>query len=122
MERSGYAGLLSALVSGTHPFSKHEQFASKGVGVLCFLPFIKAYGIDKAIQGSNYPKTKTINKLSSSLAFLALKLSDVKRYGQDDGWCIDRGLGMFASMNILPKTNWYSAYSSAVERKDNIAF
>ena len=122
MERSGYAGVLSAPVSGMHPFSKQEQFASKGVGVLCFLPFIKAYGIDKAIQGSNYPETKTINRLSSILAFLALKLSDVKRYGQDDGWCMDRGLGMFAGMNVLPKTTWYSAYSSAVERKDNIAF
>jgi hypothetical protein len=29
---------------------------------------------------------------------------------------------MFAGLNVLPKTTWYSAYSDAVERKDNIAF
>jgi len=46
----------------------------------------------------------------------------VQRYGQDDGWCMDRGLGMFAGLNVLPKTTWYSAYSGAIERKDNVAF
>ena len=35
---------------------------------------------------------------------------------------MDRGLGMFAGLNVLPKTTWYSAYSDAIERKDNIAF
>ena len=29
---------------------------------------------------------------------------------------------MFAGLNVLPKTTWYSAYSSAIERKDNVAF
>jgi hypothetical protein len=105
-----------------HPFSTDERFSSKGVGVLCFLPFIKAFRIDKAIEESSYPETKQIEKLNSILAFLALKLSNVQCYGQDDGWCMDRGLGMFAGLNVLPKTTWYSAYSAAIERKDNIAF
>jgi hypothetical protein len=35
---------------------------------------------------------------------------------------MDRGLGMFAGLNVLPKTTWYSSYSSAIERKDNVAF
>jgi len=58
-------------------FAKEEEFSSKGVGVLCFLPFIKAYGIDKAIEESSYPQTIQIGKLSSILAFLALKLPSV---------------------------------------------
>ena len=122
MERSGYADILPAPVSAVHPFVEKEQFSSKGVGVLCFLPFIKAYGIDKAIEASSYPETKQIGRLNSILAFLALKLSNVQRYGQDDGWCMDRGLGLFAGLNVLPKTTWYSAYSGAIERKDNVAF
>jgi hypothetical protein len=60
--------------------------------------------------------------MNSILAFLALKLSNVQRYGQDDAWCMDRGLGMFAGLNVLPKTTWYSAYSAAITRKDNVAF
>jgi hypothetical protein len=35
---------------------------------------------------------------------------------------MDRGLGMFAGLNVLPKTTWYSTYSSAVKRQDNVAF
>jgi hypothetical protein len=122
MESSGYADILPAPVSVMHPFSEGEEFSSGGVGVLCFLPFIKVFGIDKAIEESSYPETGQIGKLNSVLAFLALKLSNVQRYGQDDGWCMDRGLGMFAGLNVLPKTTWYSAYSAAIERKDNVAF
>jgi hypothetical protein len=29
---------------------------------------------------------------------------------------------MFAGLNVLPKATWYSAYSDAVERKDNVSF
>ena len=122
MESSGYVDILEAPVSEMYSFSQEEQFMSKGVGVLCFLPFIKAYGIDKAIEQSNYPETSQIEKLNSILAYLALKLSRVQRYGQDDGWCMDRGLGLFAGLNVLPKTTWYSSYSAAIERDDNIHF
>ena len=122
MENSGYASVIEAPVAEMYQFTKVEEFSSQGVGVLCFLPFIKAYGIDKAIEESNYPGTSQIGKLNSVLAFLALKLSCVQRYGQDDGWCMDKGLGMFAGLNVLPKTTWYSSYSSAIERKDNVAF
>jgi hypothetical protein len=122
MENSRYVDVDAAPISVMHPFTKEERFSSDAVGVLCFLPFIKAYKIDKAIEKSSYPETSQIEKLNSILAFLALKLSKVERYGQDDGWCMDRGLGMFAGLNVLPKTSWYSAYSAAIERKDNVAF
>lgn len=122
MESSGYVDVIQAPVSMMYSFSEEEQFSSKGVGVLCFLPFIKAYNIDKAIEKSSYPETKQIGRLNAILAFLALKLSNVQRYGQDNGWCMDRGLGLFAGLNVLPKTTWYSAYSDAIERKDNVAF
>jgi transposase len=122
MERNGYVNVLKAPVSESHSFSEPEQFSSSSVGVLAFLPFIKAYGIDKAIEMSSYPGTKKIGKLNSILAFTALKLSNVQRYGQDDGWCMDRGLGMFAGLNVLPKTTWYNTYSAAIERKDNVDF
>jgi len=122
LSKAGAAEILKAPISETWDFSAEEQFASKGVGILCFLPFIKAYGIDKAIEESLYPGTNQIGKLSSVLAFLALKLNNVQRYSQDDGWCMDRGPGMFAGLNVLPKTTWYSSFSSAVGREDNAAF
>ncbi len=63
-----------------------------------------------------------INKLSSILCFIALKFSDVRRYSADDIWCMDRGLGLFAGLNVLPKTAWYTSYSHRVTRTMNRDF
>ena len=122
LSKSKGAETLVASVSEALDFSAEERFAADQAGVLCFLPFIRAFGIDKAIEDSAYPGTKQIGKLNAILAFLALKLTKVERYSQDDAWCMDRGAGMFAGLNVLPKTSWYSTYSSAVRREDNVAF
>ena len=39
----------------------YENFSSQNIGVLCFLPFIKRYGIDKIIETSSYPEMLFIN-------------------------------------------------------------
>lgn len=99
-----------------------EKFNTQNAGVLCFLPLLKSYGIDKIIESSSYPGTKTVPTLQSILAFLALKLSNVRRYTADDLWCMDRGLGLFAGLNVLPKAAWYSSYSHRVTRDMNLSF
>jgi len=100
-----------------------ETFStSNSIGILCLLPYIKQFGIDKVIRNSGYPETKSINKLSSILSFVALKLSNVRRYSADDLWCMDRGLGIFAGLNVLPKTGWFSSYSSRITRSMNLSF
>ncbi|MGK7876076.1 MAG: hypothetical protein AB4426_23090 [Xenococcaceae cyanobacterium] len=48
------------------------------------------------------------------LGFVALKLSNVRRYSADDLWCMDRGLGFFAGLNVLPKAAWFSSYAHRV--------
>jgi hypothetical protein len=101
---------------------KPEQFNTGNIGILCFLPLIRKYGIDQAIVKSHYPGTVQIHPLSSILAFIALKLSNVKRYSKDDLWCMDRGSGLFAGLNVLPKTAWFSSYSDRVTRKMNHEF
>jgi hypothetical protein len=53
---------------------------------------------------------------------VALKLSNVKRYSADDAWCMDRGMGLFAGLNVLPKAAWFSSYSSGITRDMNVAF
>ena len=99
-----------------------EKFSSQLAGILLFLPIIRSYGIDKLVIDSDYPETSTINRLSSILSFLALKLSNIERYSMDDCWCMDRGMGLFAGLNVLPKTAWFSSYSSSVTRQMNLSF
>lgn len=99
-----------------------ENFNTTEAGLLLFLFYIKKYNIDTIIEQSTYPGTKQIPTLQSILAFIGLKLSNVRRYCADDLWCMDRGLGLFAGLNVLPKTAWYTSYSSRVTREMNINF
>lgn len=99
-----------------------EKFKSISAGVLCLIPYIKHYGISEAILQSDYPETKTIDKLSSILSFVALKASNARRYSSDDRWCMDRGLGLFAGLNVLPKAAWYTSYSHRVTSDMNLKF
>lgn len=99
-----------------------EKFKSTSAGVLCLLPYIKKFGISDAILQSNYPETKIIDKLSSILSFVALKASNVRRYSSDDRWCMERGLGLFAGLNVLPKAAWYTSYSHRVTSDMNLKF
>jgi transposase len=98
------------------------DFSTQLAGILCFLPIIRSLGIDKLISKSTYPKTQHMSRLHSILCFVALKLLNVDRYSIDDSWCMDRGGGLFAGLNVLPKTAWFSSYSSATTREMNVAF
>ncbi len=80
------------------------------------------FGFDTLIEKSDFPETQTINKLSSILSFVGLKLSNIRRYTSDDLWCMDRGLGLFAGLNVLPKTAWFSSYSHRISRAMNESF
>ena len=120
--RSIAAGNIKAPQSVQLEYFPEDFSTQNSIGILCLLPYIQTFGIDKIIQHSEYPETKSINKLSSILSFVALKLSNVRRYSADDLWCMDRGLGLFAGLNVLPKTAWFSSYSSRVTRLMNLSF
>ncbi len=118
LEHSGIQASKSIELS----FEQPEEFKTNNAGTLCLMPYILKYGIDKLIMNSDYPETKTIDKLSSILSFIALKLSNTRRYSCDDIWCMDRGLGLFAKLNVLPKSSWFSSYSNRVTRNMNVSF
>jgi len=99
-----------------------ETFKSVSAGILSLLPYIEKYGINKIIEQSSYPGTGSIDKLNSILSFIALKASNIRRYTADDLWCMDRGAGLFAGLNVLPKTAWFSSYSHRVTSEMNKEF
>ena len=100
-----------------------ESFSScQGMGLLCLLPYLQSSGLYSLIEQSHYPESQTLNRVGSILSFVALKLSNVRRYSADDLWCMDRGLGFFAGLNVLPKAAWFSSYAHQVTRSMNLAF
>ncbi len=112
---------IEAPIAGTL-IIKDEKFSTSTAGLLCFLPIIVKYGIDSLISNSAYPGTRMISKLSSIMSFLAIKLVGIRRYSADDMWCMDRGSGLFAGLNVLPKNAWFSSYSHRVTKDMNLSF
>jgi len=106
--------VLSADKSVMLDFKQSENFKSNSGGILSLLPYIESYGIRKIIEESGFPGTKQISSLSSILSFVALKASNVRRYTSDNIWCMDRGSGLFAGLNVLPKAAWFTSYSHRV--------
>jgi hypothetical protein len=113
--------LIHAPISTLYKFDC-EKFSSSNPGILFFLPIIKKYSIDTLIKESSYPGTSSIPKLNSILSFIALKLANIERYSYDNVWCMDRGLGLCAGLNVLPKNSWFSSYAFRVTHEDNSNF
>jgi len=99
-----------------------DEFTTSMGGILLFAHLIVRHRIDEAITEAGYPGSKCLPALQSVLSFLGLKLSGFQRYSHDDQWCMDCGLGLFAGMNVLPKTAWLSSYSFRVTRDMNVSF
>lgn len=101
---------------------KEEFSTGRSGGVLSFLPLIEELGIIDAIQKAGYPETSEISSVSYILSFLALKLIGNKRFSHDESWALDRVLGLFAGLNVLPKSSSLSSYSYRVSRSCNRNF
>lgn len=119
---TGTNNKIKAPISVTLDYMPEKFTTQNSIGIFCLLPYIRKYEIDIAINNSLYPETSCISKYSSILSFIALKISNVRRYCADDLWCMDRGLGLFASLTVLPKTGWFSSYSSRITRSMNLSF
>lgn len=97
---------------------EHEEFTTgKFGGILTFLPLMEDMGIFEAIKNANFPETSQISAMSYVLSFMALKLSGNKRLSHDEQWSLERVLGLFAGLNVLPKSSSMSSYSYRVSRK-----
>lgn len=113
---------LKAPTSTRLDFTPETFTTQDTLGLLCLLPYLQRYEIDQLIAASTYPETRRLDRLSSILSFVALKLANVRRYSHDDSWCMDRGLGLLAGLNVLPKAAWFTSYSHRVTRAMNLQF
>jgi len=96
--------------------------SERGIGLLAFLPLVAKLKVYQWIELAGYPETSELSRSQSVLSFLALKLAGYERYSHDDLWAMDRSLGLFAGLNVLPKDATLSSYSYRVGRKMNRRF
>lgn len=97
-----------------------EEFSTEiGGGVLTFLPLLERLGVIQAIEKAEFPETSVLTDISSVLSFVALKILGNERHYYDTRWNLDRALGFFAGLNVLPKKSTLSSYSYRVKRSSN---
>ena len=100
-----------------------EKFTTNiGAGPLLFIPIMEKLEILKAIKAANFPSTSKLSAVQMVLSFLALKLTGTRRLSHDTNWNLDRSLGLFAGLNVLPKSTTLSTYSYRVNRTSNKKF
>jgi len=101
---------------------RDETFTTEhGGGPLLFLPLLEKLGAVAAIARAGFPKTSVLSAETSVLSFLSLKLLGNERLSHDAPYNLDRALGLFAGLNVLPKSSTLSSYSYRVTRECNQA-
>ena len=93
-----------------------RQFPTKVAGLFLFLPLLLDLDLPQAVRGAKLPGSKQIPPLQALLAILVPKLIGKRRVSHISDLCTDEGAGLFAGLNVLPKTTYATDYSYKTER------
>lgn len=80
-------------------------------GIFLFMPLIEQLRLPQVVEKASLPGSKQIPSLQYFLSFLALKLIGKERLSQINDLNFDKGMGLFAGLNVLPKCTATSDYS-----------
>ena len=92
-----------------------RHFSTKFGGLFLFMPMLARLPFAKIICEAGFPGTKMIPADHAVRSILALKLFGNARHTHVMSDVFDEGLGLFAGLNIIPKTSFLSQYSCRVE-------
>ncbi len=93
------------------PFS----FECPVAGVYFFLPYIIESGVLDIIKKCKLPTSSVISEMQACLSMLLLKLIGNQRLSHMSSYDHEQGLGVFASLSVLPKSTYMSTYSCRTE-------
>jgi hypothetical protein len=85
-------------------------------GIFLFLPLLARLRFDHLVAQAGYPGSEMIPATAALLSLLALKLLDKERRSHISDFNCDEGLGLFAGLNVLPKTAYATEYSYRTQR------
>lgn len=91
-------------------------------GVFFFIPYILELGILEIVRECRLPKSSLIGAEQAALSMLLLKLIGCERLSHMDSYDHEPGLGIFAGLNVLPKSTYISTYSCRTSEEMLMAF
>lgn len=86
-------------------------------GIFLLAPLLEHFGIPRLIDKAQLPASAKITALNYVMSMLALKLIGKERLSQIADFNFDKGLGLFAGLNVLPKCTAISTYSYRLSAK-----
>ncbi len=94
-------------------FSELEKFNidCPSVGGFFFIPYILESGIIDIVKECKMPESSDIGSVQACLSMLLLKLIGGKRLSHIGTYDQEPGLGIFAGLNVLPKSTYLNTYS-----------
>ena len=84
-------------------------------GLFLFLPFLAQIPFDRIIRRANLPGSQMIPAAHAMRSLLALKLFGNARRTHVMSYVFDEGLGLFAGLNVIPKRQFLTDYSSRID-------
>lgn len=93
-----------------------RQFTTKVAGLFLFLPQLLDLDLPGAVRQAGLPGSEQIPPLQAFLALLLPKLLGKRRISHISDLCTDEGAGLWAGLNVLPKTTYATDYSYRTDR------
>jgi hypothetical protein len=84
------------------------------------LPLLVKLGLDRLAIEAALPGTKTIPAIHALLSALAMKLTSIERKSHVMDLVFDRGLALFAGLNVIPKATFLGQYSDRLGRSTSV--
>ena len=91
-------------------------------GLFLLVPELLALDLPGLVDAAGWPSTSQLQAIHSVLSLMALKLSGRRRRSHVRGVVHDPALGLFAGLNVLPKTWHLTTYSYRTRRSQQLAF
>lgn len=89
-----------------------RKFHTKFGGLFLLLPIVAKLPVEQIASRAELPGTRMIPAEQALLSALALKLFGNARHTHVMSDVFDQGLGLFAGLNVIPKTSFLAQYSS----------
>jgi hypothetical protein len=92
-------------------FPTSGEFLTNFGGIFLFLPLLGQLKLPELFNNQEFYGSSMIPRQNYLLSYLALKLLGKERLSHVDDLGFDIGLGIFAGLNVLPKSTAMSSYS-----------
>jgi len=109
-------------VLGEEDWPKQGSIQTQHAGLFLLLGELVALDLAGLVQEADWPSTSQLQAIHSVASLMALKLSGRRRRSHVRGVVHDPALGIFAGLNVLPKTWHLTTYSYRTRRSQQLAF